>query len=596
SEELVRAAAAVTAQDVRASGIPWNFAPVVDVARTPLWSRFYETYGEDVHLASRMGAAAVRGMQGDDPSKPVRVGACLKHFVGYGFPLSGKDRTAAWIPERMMRELFLPPFAAGIEAGAVSVMVNSGEVNGVPVHSSRRLLSTVLRKELGFEGVVVTDWEDVKKLRDMHRVAPTYAEAARMAVRAGVDLCMVPLDYSFTDAVIKLVRDGELDESRIDRSVLRILRMKRQLGLFDPVPAAPAPALSGAEAHALSLRAARESLVLLKNEGALPLGGGRVLLTGPGAVSLPMLHGSWTWTWQGTDPAAYPKGIPTVLEALRGALGADRVTHVSGCTVDSEGDMDAVRASASAADVLVAVIGEEPTVEKPGDIEDLALSAPQVGLVRALIDTGKPVILVLLQGRPRLLDGIADGVAAIVHAGFPGPYGSQAIADVLTGRFNPCGRLPFTYPRQSGSLVPYDHKESARFDKGFGKNAFNPQFPFGHGLSYVRFAYEDLKVEGAPLTATGKLAVSVTVKNEGMRAGRHVILLFVRDEYATITPPVQRLRGFQSVTLDPGAQQRVSWTLGANDLAFVDRKLKWKAEPGAFSVRVGGLTQGFELR
>ena len=595
SEELVEAAAEVTAKDVRAAGIPWNFAPVVDVARTPLWSRFFETYGEDTHLSCRLATAAVRGLQGTGPSDPARVGACLKHFVGYGFPLSGKDRTPAWIPERMLREVFLPPFVAGIEAGAVSVMVNSGEVNGVPVHASRRLLTDMLRGELGFDGVILTDWEDIKKLKDMHRVAPTLKDAARIAVEAGIDLCMVPLDYSFTDALLELVREGTVPEARIDASVRRILRMKRSLGLFNTTPA-PLPTAGGESDRALSLRCARESMVLLKNDGVLPLAPGlRLLVTGPGADSVPMLHGAWSWTWQGNDAAAYPPRVPTVLSTLRRSAGAARTTYVQGATISDEGDLEAVRASAEQSDVLVAVVGEEPSVEKPGDIEDLTLSAPQVRLVRALIETGKPVVLVLLQGRPRLINGLAQDVAAIIHAGLPGPHGAQAIVDVLTGRTNPSGRLPFTYPRKPGSLVPYDHKESDRFDKAFGRDAFNPQFAFGHGLSYTTFEYSHLQIDPTVMPG-GRVRIAVDVTNAGDRSGRHVVLLFIRDEHASVTPPVQRLRGFRSVDLAPGAVERVEWTIAVDDLAFVDRDLSWTAEPGWFEVRVGALRGRFELR
>lgn len=597
SPELVEQIGRVTARDLRVCGTPWNFAPVVDVGRMPLWSRFFETFGEDVHLVRTLGTAAVRGNQGADLAGPNGVAACLKHFVGYSFPLSGKDRTPAWIPMRMLREYFLPPFQAAIEAGARTLMVNSGEINGIPVHSSRWLLTDLLRAELGFEGVVVTDWADISKLCEMHRVAPDIKEATRLAVHAGIDLCMVPEDFQFTDALIALVREGKISERRIDASVRRLLRLKRDLGLFDqayPV-AQGADQVGGEKDRALSLRAARESITLLTNvEGALPLTTSRkVAIVGPGATSVPMLHGGWSYTWQGAEAAAYPKDLRTVAAALEAACPGAR-TLSSETTATPE--RLAQNMAEHATDVFIYVIGETPSVEKPGDIEDLALPAAQLAEFHRIADTKKPVIVVILAGRPRIIREIVPRAKAVLHAYLPGPAGGQAIADVVFGTVNPSGRLPFTYPRYSGSLVPYDHKESARFDNKFGKDAFRPQFEFGHGLSYTTFAYDALKVSPQDVTSEGTLTVSVRVKNTGKRRGAEVVRVFVRDEHASVTPPVKRLRAFRRLELAPGAARAITFEIRVRDLAFVGRDLAWTVEPGAFTVKVGGLEAPLQVK
>jgi beta-glucosidase len=605
---LVEAAAAVTAAETRASAIPWNFAPVLDLGRQPLWPRFYETFGEDVLVTRRLGAAAVRGLEGDDLADPTNVAACLKHYVGYSFPLSGKDRTTAWIPERYLREYFLPPFQDAIEAGARSVMVNSGDVNGVPVHASRYLLTDVLRGELGFDGVVVTDWRDVQHLHRVHRVAPTEREAVRMAVEAGVDVSMVPYDFTFAEHLAALVRDGEVAEERVDASVRRILRLKLELGLFDdPMGGADeAGAIGTAEAAALNLRAARAAMTLLKNDGAaLPLApGARVLVTGPAAHSLTALNGGWTYTWQGQDStyaASYPEA-PTVLEAVRAAAGAERVTYVPGTpfTGEVDGGIDAAAEAARTADVVVVVLGEDAYAEKPGDLDALDLPAAQLRLAEAVAATGTPTVLVLVEGRPRIVTPAVAAADAVLMAYQPGMAGGRAVADALFGAVNPSGRLPFTYPKFSGDLVPYDHTNAAGTGQQFGGigqvAGYDPLFPFGHGLSYTTFAYRDLAVSAPVNGQSDRLTVSVTVENTGAREGEETVLLFVRDLYASVAPPVQRLRAFDRVRLEPGASQRVTFTLDRQDLAFVGEDDAWTVEPGDFEVRVGGLTGTFTLR
>ena len=594
--ELVEAASRVAAAETRAAGIPWNFSPVLDIGRQPLWARLYETYGEDVHLASTMGAATVRGYQGDDPGAPDRVAACMKHYIGYSFPTTGHDRTPALIPETTLREYFLPSFAAAVKAGALTLMVNSGEVNGVPGHVNRWLLTDVLRGELGFQGLVVSDWEDIKKVVTIHRAAATEKDATREAVLAGIDMSMVPSDYSFADLLKQLVEEGAVPVSRIDEAVGRILAVKSRLGLFDdPLRGLQSTTVIGAPAaREVSLRAARESITLLKNDGGvLPLrAGARVLVTGPAADSLPALHNGWTWTWQGDRAEAYPGGV-TLLAALRTRLGAANVTHAPGSGFDQEADVAAAVAAARAADVVIAVLGEPSYAETPGNIDDLTLPAPQLRLARELAASGKPVVLVLVEGRPRIVSAVADDMKAIVMAYNPGPEGGQALAEILAGDVNPSGRLPMTYPRHPHALRTYDHKAFEELDTSFGLKAYRPQFDFGAGLGYTTFAYSDLVVQ--PPDAAGAWSVAVTVANTGARAGAEVVQLYVSDHVASVTPPVKRLRRFAKVSLEPGQKREVRFQLTRDDLSFVGADGRATMEPGAFSILVGGLKHEFVL-
>lgn len=596
NRELVRRANEITAIEMRATGIPWNFSPVLDIGRQPLWSRFFETFGEDVFLVSEMGLAAVDGLQGADIGSSDRVAATGKHFLGYSFPVSGKDRTPAWIPDNMLFEYVLPSFELAISAGLRTVMVNSAEINGEPVHASRRILTELLRDQLGFEGVAVTDWEDIQKLHTIHRVAPTQREAVRMAVDAGIDMSMVPYDFSFADHLIDLVRSGEISEERIDESVRRILQLKVDLGLFDdPLPQAALAAEVGSPAFAeVSRAAADEAITLLRNEEAvLPLSeSARVLITGPGATSLPALHGSWTYTWQGTNEASYPD-TPTILDALVNRRGLERTSYVPGTTFEQEVNIAAAVEEAFRSDAVVAVLGEWPSTEKPGDIEDLELPEIQIRLVQAIAATGRPIVLVLTQNRPRIIRRIVPLVDAVVLAYQPGPYGAEAVAGVLAGDVNPSGRLPFTYPRYSGSLVPYDHKNAERDDRNFGKNAFNPQWEFGEGLSYTTFEYTGLTVAEDTLSATDVLEVSVNVANTGALAGKEVVQVYVRDEYATITPSVRRLRAFEKLELEPGGSAQVAFSIPVQDLGFFDAAGEYVVEPGAFTLIIGELSAEF---
>jgi len=611
---LMQRSQELAAAETRAAGIPWSFSPVLDLGRQPLWPRFYETFGEDPYLATVMGVAFVRGLEGEDVSAHDRVASSLKHYMGYSFPLNGRDRTPAWIPENYLREYFLPTFTAAVKAGARTVMVNSAEINGVPGHVNRQILTDILRGELGFKGFVVSDWEDIKKLVTQWKVAADEREATRMSVMAGIDMSMVPSDYSFADHLVSLARDGAVPMSRIDEAVRRILRVKFELGLFERP--GPDPALKGAvgqnSSRDVALQAARESLVLLKNEGGLlPLARNRkVLVTGPTANSLISLNNGWTYVWQGSEESLYPKDRPTILRALEGKLGGNlryepgtRITRAPGSPSnstptdrDEEVDIPAAVRAARDADVVVLCLGEGSYTETPGNITDLNLPEVQQRLAEAIQATGKPVVLVLVEGRPRVINRIAEKSQAILLALNPGNEGGVAVADVLFGDHNPSGRLPFTYPRTPNGLVTYDHKLFETEATSFGNMAFNPQFQFGHGLSYTTYAYTDLRVDRKQVPWNGTVGVSVTVRNTGQRAGKETVILYVRDVVASLTPPGRRVRRFAKVHLEPGQSRTLSFTLRPEDLSFIGADNRPVVEPGDFDVLVGGLTDRFTLQ
>jgi beta-glucosidase len=592
--ELARRAGEITAYQVRASGIPWNFYPVLDLGRQPLWPRFWETFGEDVLLATEMGKAYIRGLQGGDVGARDRVAACLKHYAGYSFPFTGKDRTPAWMDERLLRQYFLPPFEAGVREGVLTVMVNSGEINGIPGHANYRLLTEILKQEWGFPGFVVSDWEDVKRLHTRDRIAESLKDAVRIAVMAGVDMSMVPMDFSFRDLVIECAREGLIPMSRIDDAVRRILRVKFLTGLFDRPR--PDSSLLGTfhrpEFEQTNLEAAREAITLLKNRnGLLPLGKNRrLLVTGPAADSRSALNGGWTITWQGDREELYPKDKLTILGALRAAAG-ERVRYVPGASFDRALDVAAAVRAAVQAEVIVAVLGERAYCETPGNIDDLTLEEAQRGLVRELAKTGKPIVTVLVEGRPRVLREVADFSDAIVLAYLPGMEGGKAIAEVLFGDVNPSGRLPFTYPRFPNALTPYDHKYAEQMEG----NVFRPQWEFGFGLSYTSFAYSDLKLSPEKMARDGELAIRVTVRNSGSRRGKEVVQLYVSDLYRSVTPPVKELKGFQKIELGAGESRVVTFRLRSRDLSFIGLDNRRVTEPGRFRVSIGGLSAEFTL-
>src|SRR3989441_1787871 len=613
--ELMKRGTEVAATETRAAGIPWSFSPVLDIGRQPLWPRFYETFGEDPYLAKVMGVAFVRGLEGSDVASQDHVASSLKHYMGYSFPLTGRDRTPAWIPENYLREYFLPTFAAAVKAGARTVMVNSAEINGIPGHINHHVLTDILRDELGFKGFVVSDWEDIKKLVTIWRVAATEKEATRMAVMAGIDMSMVPTDYSFSDHLLALVKEGAVPQSRIDEAVRRILRVKFELGLFEkPIPD---PALKSKiglpESRQASLQAARESMTLLKNtSNLLPLSKDRkVLVTGPTADSLISLNNGWTYVWQGSEESLYPKDRPTIRGAIEAKAGVANVTYVPGTkitrpagsssnntptNVETEVDIPAAVRAAGAADVVVLCLGEGSYAETPGNITDLTLGEPQLRLAEAIEGTGKPVVLVLVEGRPRIINRIVDKAGAVLMAYNPGNEGGQAVADVLFGDSNPSGKLPFTYPRTPNGQINYDHKAFETEDTGFGNMAFTPQFEFGQGLSYTTFGYSDLRLGKKSITGNDDLSVSVTVTNSGRRAGKEVVQVYVSDLVASLSPPGKRLKRFAKVYLEPGQSRTLTFKLRQDDLAFIGADNKPVVEPGEFEVMIAGLKERFELK
>ena len=594
---LAAAMAKVTAKEQRASGIRWNFAPVLDIGRQPLWSRFPETYGEDVYIGKTMGAAVIKAYEEDGLKNITAVASCMKHYLGYSASRTGKDRTPVYMPEIEMREYYLPQFREAVKAGASTIMINSGEINGEPVHASKYLLTDVLRKELGFQGLIVTDWEDIKRLHERHNVAATPRQAVVMAINAGIDMSMVPSDFSFYDLLIEAVKKGEVPMSRIDDAVKRILVLKYKLGLFDnPYPEPAAKNNFGKpEYQALALDAAHEAMTLLKNQNnVLPLPKNtKVLVAGPSAQSISALNGCWSYTWQGKEEQWYPADSKTILQTIKDKVGAANVTTTTGKGFDDpmNYDADKLTAAAANADVIILCLGENAYAESPGNTRELALPDEQVAIAKAAAATGKPVILVLTEGRPRFITSIEPSVKGILMAYWSGKKTAEAVADVLFGDYNPDGKLPFSYPRSMGEMVLYDRKPTEEVREVFNDNVntgYDPLYAFGHGLSYTNFEYNDLQLSSTTLTANAKLTVNITVKNTGSRDGKHAVELYTRDMYASITPSIKRLRAFQKINLKAGETKKLSFTLDKNDLAFVNAKLKTVTEPGEFEVMIGG--------
>lgn len=594
NRELVRKSAEITSYEMRASGIPWNFNPVLGLARQPYWPRFWETFGEDPYLAAQMAVEYVEGMQGEDMSDPTKAASCVKHYLGYSVPKNGRDRTPAWIPERMLRDIFLPPFEAGIKAGSPTVMVNSSEINGIPAHSDHYILTDILKGELKFDGFIVSDWEDIKRLHDRDRVAETPKEAVKMAVMAGMDMSMVPYDYSFAEYLIELVNEGEVPEERVNDAVRRILRVKYKLGLFEN--AYPNKDLlegfASEEFRKINLTAAQEAITLLKNDNSiLPMEKNKkVLVTGPTANKMMSLNGGWTLTWQGNIEELYPKEKNTFYEAVVAKIGEENVTYIEGTTIDEDVNTEEAVKAANEADVIFACLGEEPYCETPGNIDDLTLDEAQLNLVEELSKTGKPIILILFEGRPRVISRIVDLVDAVVLGYLPGMEGGDATADIIYGDVNPSGKLPFSYPKAPAGFTTYDYKPIEKFDA----NDYEVQWPFGYGLSYTTFDYSDLKVETNG-SIEDDITVTVTVTNSGDMEGKETVELYVTDFYGTVTRPVRQLKGFEKINLKPGESKIVRFIITPDQLSFHNRENKKIVEPGEFGVRVSNLTENFSL-
>ncbi|WEK35365.1 MAG: glycoside hydrolase family 3 N-terminal domain-containing protein [Candidatus Pseudobacter hemicellulosilyticus] len=598
NNDLVKKIAEATAYETRACFIPWTFSPVLDLGRNPSWPRLWEGYGEDPYLAARLGIATIAGYEGNGPSlNKYQVASCLKHFVGYSAPLSGHDRTPAWIPDRELREYYLPPFKAAIAQGAKTIMINSAEINGIPVHINKKILTDLLKNELQFKGLLVSDWQDIKYLFQRHHVASDHSEAIAMAINAGIDMSMVPDDFSFTTALIALVKKGKIPMARINDAVTRILRVKFYAGLFTNPVGNPDdyPLFAGPEHEQLSYTAATESITLLKNDqDILPLSTGKkILVAGPAASSMRALNGGWSRNWQGDNSDETEKDRNTILEALQERFG-NNLQYLEGCGFESTGDLSALAEKAKEADLILLCLGENSYTENFGNIHDLTLPAPQLELASAAARTGKPVILVLAEGRPRVISSIEPLVSAVLLAYLPGNEGGNAIADIITGSINPSGKLPYTYPRHPNSLLPYYHKYTEGAD--VDPHGFSPQWEFGHGLSYTRFSYSNLQLSSKTLTANGRLRVSVDISNTGQRTGKETVLLYTSDLVASITPEVKRLRGYQKIALQPGERQTVTFEISPEQLSFIDATLRSVTEPGAFRVSIGGLQDEFHYQ
>jgi len=594
NRELALKAGEITAAECRASGIPWNFYPVLDIGRQPLWSRLWETYGEDVYLASEMGRNYIEGMQGDDISADDKVAACLKHYVGYSLPATGKDRTPAYIPERQFREYCLPPFEAGVKAGVLTVMVNSGEIDGIPTHSDPHILKDILHDELKFKGFACSDWEDIIKLYSRDRVAETPKDAVRIAVMAGVDMSMVPMDFSFYNYLIELVKEGSVPESRINEAVSRILMVKVKLGLFDkPYPNPDMIKQVGTEEHTqVNREAAREAVVLAKNDkNILPLSkDAKILVTGPTANLLSVLNGGWTITWQGNVEELYPKQKNTVLEALQ--KQNSNVTYVEDSSFTKDSNHDAALKAAKDADVIVLCLGEHTYCETPGNINDLNLEDSQIKFAEQMFATGKPVVLIMLEGRPRIINKIVDKASAVLLGFLPGMEGGDAIADIMYGNVNPSGKLSITYPRYANSLTLYDHKPLEEYLW----NVYDPQWPFGFGLSYTTYEYSNLKLDKETIKNGENVKVTVDVKNTGKMAGKEAVQLYLTDLFGSVSRPVKQIKGFEKIYLEPGETKTVSFTITPDELSFIGRDYKRTIEPGEFTVTIDKLTKNFRLQ
>ena len=589
---LVKKGYEITAYEVRATGIPWNFSPVLDLGRQPLWSRFFETFGEDVYLAKTMTKVAIEGYQGNDVSNPYKVASCMKHFLGYSMPLSGKDRTPAWISDRELREYFLPTFQTAISSGAKTVMINSGDINGTPVHANYDILTKLLRNELGFKGVAVTDWEDIYKLVNVHRIAKTKKEAVKMAIMAGIDMSMTPNDFEFTTLLVELVKEGSIPESRLDLSVKRILQLKKDLALFSQTEFEQSKyPLFGSEEHAkASYDVAKESMTLLKNtNNILPLkSNDKIFVCGPAANSLNLLNGAWTHTWQGVDASYNTKNKFTILDALQNQNGLN-VSYELGVSIDSIQNIEACLREAKKADKIIICVGETPSTEIVGNINDLTLSSPQIELINQLATLEKPIILVCNFNRPRILNVIESKVDAILYSYLPGDEGGKAIKDVLVGIENPSGKLPFTYPRFVNSFVHYDHKATEDLDVDFSMNAYKPQFDFGFGMSYTTFEYSNLIVSDTNFFDKQKITVSVTVKNTGKVKGKEVVQLYYNDLVASITPSVKKLMKFSKIELKPNETKKIEFEIKKSDFSFINKDLKRVTEPGEIELIINNL-------
>lgn len=608
NKELAKTFGEITAYETRASGIPWNFSPVLDLGRQPLWSRTFETLGEDPYLVSEMGAAIIDGYQGGNKIDDKHVAACMKHFVGYSGTNSGRDRTPAWIPEKYMKELYLPSFKKAVEHGALTVMINSGAVNGIPGHINHQLITETLKNEWGFEGFAVSDWEDFIMLHTVHRTAPTLAEAYVQAFNAGVDMSMVPLSpqyKEYCELMVASVKNGAISMDRLDDAVRRIIRVKKRLGLFEqPIPNFENYPNFGSKAFQnASLNAALESITLLKNEGnTLPLSNKqKVLIAGPTSDNLIFLNGAWTHTWQGVDTAYNTKGCLTIRQAFEQKIGKENCLYAKGAELYSEADFEKTRfvdladykQKLTQADVVVLCLGELPSTEKPGDIVSLQLAEEQRELAKLAYEQKKKVIIVLLEARPRIIHDIVAPASAIIQGYLPGDYGASALVQLIYGEKNFSGKLPYTYPKFDGVIEFYDHPRSVDRSKSGDFSAYNPEWDFGFGLSYSQFQYESLTLSTDELHGNDSIQVTVRIRNNSPVWGKEVIQLFVSDDFASLIPNGKSLKRFSKTDI-PGNDFIVkTFTLSKEDFMFVGSNGNFIVEDGTFTIGVGPLRKTF---
>ena len=606
--ELVKTGAEITAYESRAANCPWVYNPVVDLGRDPRWPRIYESFGEDAVVNAKMVEAQIKGYQGDDPNHLGRyhVGTSTKHYFAYGAPWTGKDRTPAYISPQMLREKYFEPFRAAAMAGTLTMMVNSGSINGVPVHASYEYLTKWLKEDLQWDGMLVTDWADINNLFTRERVAKDKKDAIRIAINAGIDMSMDPYSVDFCILLKELVQEGKVSMARIDDAVRRILRVKYRLNLFDePNTGGKGYEKFGSQEFAQkALQAAEESIVLLKNEGSfLPLPKGkRLLLTGPNANQMRCLLGGWSYTWQGSKAEDLSEPYNTIYEALCNKYGKENIVLEQGVTYNERGkyyeenkpQIEKAVSAAADCDVIIACIGENSYTETPGNLTDLWLSENQRNLVKALAKTGKPIILVLNEGRPRLIADIEPLAKAIVNTLIPGNYGGDALANLLAGDANFSAKMPYTYPKEINSLNTYDYKVSEEVGTMAGVYDYDAkvslQWPFGYGLSYTTYEYSNLKVSASEFTSEDVLTVSVDVKNMGNRVGKEAVLLYSSDLVASVVPDNKRLRDFAKIELQPGEVKTVTFRLPAKKLAFVGADGRWTLEEGDFLLKVGRLS------
>ena len=608
--ELAKQFGEVTAYETRASGIHWNFSPVLDLGRQPLWSRFFETLGEDPYLASEMGKAIVNGYQGKDNVDAYHVAACLKHFVGYSNPQSGRDRTPAWIPDKMMAELYLPPFKAAVEQGALTLMINSGDVNAIPGHMNYELLTKTLKEEWGFKGFTVSDWEDFDFLHSVHNTADDIYDAIIKGFNAGVDMSMVPYSpqyKTYCELMIRAVKEGKIKEERLNDAVRRIIRVKLLLGLFENNrnQADNYKKFAAEEHKKLSLDAALESITLLKNDNnILPLSSDKkVLLAGPCSDNLIYLNGAWTHTWQGDDAKYNTVAAKNIKEALQQKIAKDNLLFSKACELYLEKGYETSKLVntkefqkyAKKADVIVLALGEYPSTEKPGDIRSLNLSKEQLELAKLAYATKKPVILILTEARPRIIREIVDEAAAIVHTYLPGDYGADALVKLLYGEHDFSGRLPFTYQKYDGQIEFYDHPRAVAKSKAGSFDAFNPQWEFGYGLSYNMPEYKSLELDKTSLKNGEQIKVSVKLVNKGKTSTKEVVQLYVSDLKASIVPAGKKLCAFQKVNLKAGEERTIDFIISDKSLYFADTNGNMIIEKGKFKFSVQKLSAEFDL-